>query len=127
MARQKYTLDYLIKSSPTILYHFLSIPSDLAQWFADEVEQHKDTYTFFWEGYSEKAIVLAQEEDEFIRFEMESGEANEYLEFRVEKSEVTGDTILIITDFSDAGEQDDVKRLWDSQINSLLSRLGAGN
>lgn len=127
MARQQYVLDYVIKSSPAILYNFLATPSGLAQWFADEVEQHNDIFTFVWEGYGEQAKILGQEEDELIRFEMESGEAGEYLEFRIDKSEVTDDTILIVTDFSDEGEYDDIKRLWDSQIDTLLSRLGARN
>ena len=127
MARQQYVLDYIIKSSPAILYNFLATPSGLAQWFADEVEQHNDIFTFVWEGYGEQAKILGQEEDELIRFEMESGEAGEYLEFRIDKSEVTDDTILIVTDFSDEGEYDDIKRLWDSQIDTLLSRLGARN
>ncbi|MBK8473009.1 MAG: ATPase [Sphingobacteriales bacterium] len=127
MARQQYVLDYIIKSSPAILYNFLATPSGLAQWFADEVDQHNDILTFVWEGYGEQAKILGQEDDEFIRFEMESGEAGEYLEFRIDKSEVTDDTILIVTDFSDEGEYDDIKRLWDSQIDTLLSRLGARN
>lgn len=127
MARQQYVLDYVIKSSPAILYNFLATPSGLAQWFADEVDQHNDVLTFVWEGYGEQAKILGQEDDEFIRFEMESGEAGEYLEFRIDKSEVTDDTILIVTDFSDEGEYDDIKRLWDSQIDTLLSRLGARN
>ncbi len=125
MARQKYTFDYVIRSSPTILFPFLSTPSGLSQWFAEEVDQHQDKFVFVWEGYGENAMLLEQEDEEYIRFQMESGDKDEYLEFKIEKSEITDDTILVITDFGDIGEYEDLKRLWTSQIDTLLSRLGA--
>ena len=128
MARIKYTVDYLIKSSPTILFDFLSTASGLSQWFADRVEDNNaDELVFFWEGYPEKAAIVDAVDNEFIRFEMESGEDEEYLEFRIEKSEVTADTILIITDFADKTDIPDQKKLWDSQIKTLTNRVGGSN
>lgn len=128
MARVKYTVDYLIKSSPAILFDFLSTASGLSQWFADRVEDNNaDELVFFWEGYPEKAAILDAVDNEFIRFEMESGEDEEYLEFRIEKSEVTSDTILIITDFADKTDIPDQKKLWDSQIKTLTNRVGGSN
>lgn len=128
MARIKYTVDYLIKSSPAILFDFLSTASGLSQWFADRVEDNNvDELVFFWEGYPEKAAIVDSVDNEFIRFEMESGEDEEYLEFRIEKSEVTSDTILIITDFADKTDIPDQKKLWDSQIKTLTNRVGGSN
>lgn len=127
MARTKYSVDYLIKSSSAILFDFLSSSSGLSQWFADRVDDNKDGFTFYWEGYPERAIVIDSEFNEFIRFEMESGEDDEYLEFKIEKSEVTSDTILIITDFADKADIPDQKKLWDSQIKTLTGRVGGSN
>ncbi len=127
MARIKYTLDYVIKSSPTILYNFLTNPSGLSQWFADHVDSLEDSYSFFWDGYEEKAKVLELEENNFIKFRMDEAEEDEFLEFRIEKSPVTGDTILIITDFADDDDKEDQVRLWNSQIKSLISRVGGSN
>ena len=127
MTRIKYTVDYLIKSSPTILFDFLSTPSRLSQWIDDHVAENTDQLVLYWEAYPEKATIIDAVRPEFIRFEMESGEDDEYLEFKIEKSEVTSDTILIITDFADKADIPDQKKLWDSQIKTLTNRVGGSN
>ncbi len=127
MARIKYTLDYVIKSSPTILYNFLSTPSGLAQWFAEHVDNMEDSYSFFWDGFEEKANVIEKEDNSFIKFRMADAEGDEFLEFRIERSPITGDTVLIITDFADDYELDDQKQLWNSQVDSLISSVGGAN
>ncbi|MFM2049360.1 MAG: hypothetical protein RI955_1908, partial [Bacteroidota bacterium] len=39
MSKKKaFTLEYIVKSSPSILYDFISTTSGLAQWFADRVD-----------------------------------------------------------------------------------------
>jgi len=127
MARVKYVLDYVMKSSPTILYNFLSNPSGLAQWFADSVDNMENKFSFFWDGYEEKATVIEKEENSFIKFQFEENDEGEFLELRIEKSPVTGDTILIITDFADDDEVDDQKQVWHSQVDTLTSRVGGRN
>ncbi len=124
MSRVKTTLEFTVRSTPRILYNFLSTPSGLAQWFADHVDSHENTYSFSWNGQIEKAEVLDKEEDVFIRFQMEDNEEDEYLEFRITKSEVTGDTILLVTEFTDDDDVDDQKQLWDSQIDALKAGVG---
>lgn len=127
MKRVKYTLDYVIKSSPKILYNFLTTPSGLAQWFADDVRRLEEKYSFFWDGAEEKAVVLEKDEVSFIKFKMLDSEDEEYLEFKIQKSPVTGDTVLVITDFTDDYDLEDQKQLWNSQISSLVSCVGGGN
>jgi hypothetical protein len=48
----------------------------------------------------------------------------EYFEFRIEKSEVTNQTILLIRDFAEKRDIQDQKRLWDYQVKDLFHRLG---
>ena len=127
MTRIKYTVDYLIKSSPTILFDFLSTASGLSQWFADHVEVNDHQYTFYWEGFPEQGTLLANVEHEYVRFVMENHEKEEYLEFRIYKSEVTDDTILAITDFAEKNEVNDQSLVWNSLVDLLISRIGGKN
>jgi uncharacterized protein YndB with AHSA1/START domain len=120
----KYTLEFDIRSSPVILFDFLSTPSGLAQWFADRVNVKTDSFIFYWEGTSRKANIVEQKELEFIRFHWEDTPAEEYFEFRITATEITGDTVLLISDFGNPDERKEDYLLWDSQIHELKKRLG---
>jgi uncharacterized protein YndB with AHSA1/START domain len=121
---KKYSLEFPIKSSPTILFDFISTPSGLAQWFADRVNVQQDNFIFYWEGNSQKAKVLEQAENERIKYRWEDSPDDEYFEFRITATEITGDTILIITDFGNPRELQQDSMLWESQIHELKKRLG---
>lgn len=121
---KKYSLEFPIKSSPTILFDFISTPSGLAQWFADRVNVQHDNFIFYWEGNSQKAKVLEQTENERIRYRWEDSPEDEYFEFRITATEITGDTILVITDFGNPKELQKDSMLWESQIHELKKRLG---
>ncbi len=125
--KKKYTLEYIIKSSPIILWDFVTTSSGLALWFADEVDDHLDIFTFTWEGNKQQAEVVEYEDLEFIRFRWVDNPYDEYFEFRITSTEITGDTVLLITDFAEQYELRDVQLLWDSQIKALMMRLGLGN
>jgi len=43
-------LEYLVRSSPKILFKFLSKPEALQEWFADEVNKEQDVISFTWDG-----------------------------------------------------------------------------
>jgi hypothetical protein len=66
--KKKYTLEYIIKSSPIILWDFITTSSGLGLWFADEVDDHLDIFTFTWEGNKQQAEVMEYEDLEYIRF-----------------------------------------------------------
>jgi hypothetical protein len=47
----KIDLEFVIKSSPTILFQYLSTPSGLVEWFCDDVNiKGSKQYTFVWDG-----------------------------------------------------------------------------
>lgn len=124
MERVKFTMEFLFRASPTILYKFLTTPSCLIRWFCDEVDIQGDVFTFVWSGAEEVAEVIEDIEEELIRFHWEEAEEDEFLEFKISKSPVTGETILEITDFCDDDEVDDQKQLWDNQMNQLRKETG---
>jgi uncharacterized protein YndB with AHSA1/START domain len=117
-------MEFIFRASPTILYKFLTTPSCLIRWFCDGVDIEKDVFTFDWDGSEEKAELIDDIEDERLRFIWDDAEDGEYLEFRMRKSPVTGETILEITDFADADEVDDQRQLWESQLQRLRQETG---
>ena len=120
-----YTLEYPVRCSPGILYEFLSSPSGLQEWFADQVDLRDGVYTFGWNGTEETADLLEAEENKFIRFHWSHSAKGEYFEFAIDRSEVTNQTILIIKDFADKKEIKDQSQLWEYQVKDLFHRLGS--
>ncbi|TCJ13352.1 ATPase [Flaviaesturariibacter flavus] len=122
--KQLYTLEFPVRCSPTILYEFLSTSSGLQEWFADKVDDQDNVFTFSWNGSEDTAEVLEKEEDKFIRFHWSHAPKDEFFEFRIEKSEVSNQTILVIKDFASKNEIKDQSQLWNHQVKDLFHRLG---
>ncbi|HLY68346.1 MAG TPA: START-like domain-containing protein [Puia sp.] len=123
--KQLFTLEYPVRCSPGILYEFLSSPSGLQEWFADKVDERDKVFSFSWNGSTDKAEVLETELDKFIRFHWANTPKDEFFEFRIEKSEVTNQTILVIKDFADKKDIKDQSLLWGSQVKDLFHRIGS--
>ena len=124
MSKQLYTLEYPVRCSPSILFEFLSTPAGLGEWFADKVDEKDNVFYFAWNGGYEKADLVEKEQDKFIRFRWQNAPPEEYFEFRIDKSEITNQTILIIKDFAEKKEIKDQTSLWDFQVKELFHRLG---
>lgn len=123
--KQLYTLEYPVRSSPSILYDFLATSSGLQEWFADHVDDNEGTFYFSWNGSEETAELVDSEEEKFVRFHWSHAPKDEYFEFSIEKSEVTNQTILVIKDFAEKKEIKDQSMLWDHQVKELLHRIGS--
>ncbi|MFY8128257.1 MAG: START-like domain-containing protein [Chitinophagaceae bacterium] len=124
--KQLYTLEFPVRCSPTILWGFLSTPTGLQEWFADKVDEWENVLSFTWgSGSPEKAKVIEEEEEKYIRYQWVTSEKDEYFEFRIEKTEISNQTILVIADFAEKGDIKDAQQLWDYQIKELFHRLGS--
>lgn len=122
--KQQFTLEYPVRCSPSILYEFLSTPAGLQEWFADKVDERDNVFSFSWNGTTDKATMIESEENRFVKFHWMHAPADEYFEFRIEKSEVTNMTILVIRDFADKKDVKDQSQLWGYQVKDLFHRLG---
>ncbi len=120
-----YTLEYPVRCSPGILYDFLITPAGLQEWFADKVNERDGQFSFSWNGTEEKAELIDSEEDKFVRFRWDYMTKDEYFEWRIDKSEVTNQTILVISDFAEKKEIKDQSQLWQYQVKELFHRLGS--
>jgi hypothetical protein len=122
----KFELEYVVRTSASILYEFLTSPSGLSEWFADDVNIRDGIFTFYWDGSEQKARLLNFKDDKYVRMQWIDKPEGSYFEFKIEKDELTGDISLIITDFADEGSDlETSKRLWDSQVNKLLHVIGS--
>ena len=54
----KYTLEFPIKSSVSVLFNAVSTPDGLSEWFADNVNWSGNIYTFIWNDSEEEAELL---------------------------------------------------------------------
>ena len=51
----RYEIEFPINSSPQLLYQYISTPSGLSEWFADDVNSRGEFFTFIWNDSEEKA------------------------------------------------------------------------
>ena len=125
MNRVKLELEFVVKSSPNILFNYISTPSGLVEWFADDVNVKGKNYTFFWDGDENVAELLKKVNGKYIRFKWLDNADDEYFEMEIQKDELTNDIALIVTDWADEDEAEEISMLWESQVQDLRNALGA--
>ena len=124
MAKEVFEIDYVLKTSPRILYDFVKQPTHLSQWFCDKCESRLDEYNFIWKGYSERAVLIDDIEEELVAYHWEGSDDDEFFEFAINVNEISGDTVLTINDFAESNEVEDQKMWWDEQIQKLIRVMG---
>jgi uncharacterized protein YndB with AHSA1/START domain len=122
--KEKIVMEFLINSSPQVLYDHISSPSGLSKWFADNVNINRSKYTFFWDGDGNEAELLKKVNGKYIRFKWLDSEDDEYFEMEVTKDDLTGDIALMVTDYADPEDIEETEMLWESQVQDLKSVLG---
>ena len=123
----KYSIEFEVKSSPKILYNYLSNASSLEEWFADKVTVREGDFIFHWDGTEQRAHIVNKKENSVIRYKWVTDDKKDetFFQFEIIQDEITGDVALIITDFAEEDEQDANKMLWDSQIHALMHIIGS--
>lgn len=126
--KTKYELEFPIQVSPNLLYQYISTPSGLSEWFADNVNSRGEVYTFIWEGSEEKAKLLTKKADEKIKLrwmEDEEDEQTYFFEMRIQVDEITKDVSLMITDYAEEDEVDEGRMLWENMVSDLKQVVGS--
>lgn len=121
----KLEIEYILNSSPRVLFDRLSSASGLSEWFADDVIVKDNIYTFIWDGVEEQAELINVKDLVFVQFKWLEGEEDTYFEFRLNTHDLTNEIALIITDFAIDDEVDETMTLWETQVNNLKYVLGA--
>lgn len=121
----KFEIEFVIQSSPQLLYQYISTPSGLSEWFADNVNSRGEKFIFIWDGAEEVAKLLKRKSDEFVRFAWEENEDGSFFEMRIIVDDITKDVSLFISDFAEEDEMDEGKMLWENQVADLKQVLGS--
>lgn len=124
--QKKVELEYILRCSPSVLYSFLTEPSGLSEWFCDNVNVRGGMYTFIWNKDSEqKAKLTGSRENVYARYRWAESPDNIFFEFRIQVDDITGETALMITDFAEDGDEDEIRLSWDSAIQKLHRVIGS--
>ncbi|MER3318143.1 MAG: START-like domain-containing protein [Allomuricauda sp.] len=121
----KFELEFVIHASPQLLYQYISTPSGLSEWYADNVNSRGEMFTFIWDGAEEQAKMLKRKNEEFVKLAWEESEDDSFFEMRIIVDEITKDVSLFITDFAEEDEVDESKMLWENQVSDLKQVLGS--
>jgi uncharacterized protein YndB with AHSA1/START domain len=126
MAKEQFDLEYHFNTSAKVLFPRLSTAVGLNEWFADEVTENDNIFTFRWDKEERSAELLAIKDLRNVRFHWTDDEdEGTFFEFKLTTTELTDDLALQITDFADADEVTEMTELWDAQIVDLKRVLGA--
>ncbi|MEC4115138.1 START-like domain-containing protein [Myroides pelagicus] len=126
--KEKYELEFSINSSPQLLYQYISDPSGLSEWFAENVNSRGEIYSFIWGDSEEKAKLVTRKADERVRYrwlDEDDKESEYYFELRIHRDELTKDVTIIVVDFAEPDEVEESKQLWENQIMDLKQVLGS--
>ena len=118
--------EYILRSSPGVLFSFLTEPSGLSEWFCDNVNIKGDVYSFIWKKDSEqKAQKLASKENVYVRYRWIDGHQNAFFEMKIEVDDLTSELALIVVEQTEADDVDETILFWDSAIQRLHGVIGS--
>ncbi len=124
----KYEFEFPLNASPQLLYQYISTPSGLSEWFADNVNSRGEFFTFIWDGSEEKARLYSKKTDEKVKFRWiddDNKDTDFYFELRILEDEITKDVSLMVTDYALEEDLSEVRLLWESQISDLKHVIGS--
>lgn len=124
----KYELEFPINSSPQLLYQYISTPSGLSEWFADNVNSRGEYFTFIWNDSEEKARVASKKTGEKIKFrwiDTDDQDTDYFFELRILEDEITKDVSLMVIDYAVEDELGEAALLWENQISDLKHVIGS--
>ena len=124
--RIEFEMEFPIQVSKKLLYQYISTPSGLSEWFADNVNSRGEKFAFIWDDSEESANLVSKKMPEKIRFQwIDDEDTDYYFELRIQFDEITKDVSLIVTDFAEDGEVEESKMLWTNQVSDLKKVLGS--
>jgi len=131
MEKHKFVTEYELRASPKMLFPYISTASGLSQWFAARVNtMPEQRFDFQWDNESHIARQVSMRQNKGVRFEFldtaaDESEDNNYIDFRVDQSELTQSTYLRITDYSGTSDDEELVDLWDGLIDKLKEIVGS--
>lgn len=125
---QKLTIEYPLSTrSPKIVWDMISNAAGLQKWLADKVTEEEDIMTFTWghpwtDRDTKQSRVLDKIKYEYIRllWDYHEDTPDAIWEMCIQKSDLTGELSLCITDYAaDDEEEADLRGIWDDNLERL--------
>ena len=92
---------------------------------ADKITEKNGIYIFQWgKDETREAELLGRREGVYIRFHWLDEGAKTYFELRINVSELTKAHVLEITEISRNEEEEDLRQMWESQMDELRRIAG---
>lgn len=117
--------------SPRIVWDMIGSAAGMQKWMADRVTEDGDHWTFSWgEPWTERDTKVAEVVERvkpcYIRLKWDSQQTDPqaYWELRIEQSELTGHIHLIVTDYAEDEDIDNLNDLWDKNMEHLHRASG---
>ena len=111
-----FSIEYYIQASPQLLFQYLSTPSGLSEWFADNVNSRGEIYTFIWDGSEEvaKLIQTKTNENDQKKFTLHvAGHIFEHLKYLIPLQKKMGYTPILFLLYQVANVSLEDGRLFD--------------
>jgi uncharacterized protein YndB with AHSA1/START domain len=130
MSKFKFNTEFELRASPKVLFPYLSSASGLQQWFCDKaVNIDSHTLNLIWDGDNHLAKVVSLRLNKSIKFDFVTADPDDkdhnYLELRLDTSDLTQTTYLKITDYSENSDVEELKELWEEFIYKLKIIVGS--
>src|SRR5690606_19844283 len=108
----KYELEFPIHASPSLLYQYISTPSGLSEWFADNVNSRGEYFNFISEDSQESAKLTEKKTRERVKFRWlneDDSDSDYFFELRIMEDEITKDVSIVVIDFAEEDELEQTK------------------
>lgn len=125
MSKFKFTQEFPFKTSPKVLYNYISTAGGLQQWFADKVTMDSNhLFHFTWDKEVHIAELTSSRLNKSTRFDFTGPDEGNFLEFKLVTSEIDNSIFLKITDCSDNDDPNDLETVWKGLIAELKEIVG---
>ena len=125
MAKEKFTLEYDMRSTPvSMLWSYIATANGLKEWFADDAKMDGKEVVLIWNGVEQGLSIVGLRTEKYIRYRWSEDTDKTYFELRIMTSELTGNSVLGVTDFAEPEELQEAKDLWNYQMETLQRQLG---
>lgn len=125
MAKEKFTLEYDMRSTPvSMLWSYIATANGLKEWFADDAKMDGKEVVLVWNGVEQGLSIVGLRTEKYIRYRWSEDTDKTYFELRITTSELTGNSVLCVTDFAEPEELQEAKDLWNYQMETLQRQLG---
>ena len=120
----------LNSSSAAIIWNLISTDVGMSRWLADDVRHDGETITFLWgevwrHHEIRKANIVSKSIQKHIRLVWEDEEDEEaYVEIQMERSTITNDYVLTVTDFAYPDEVESLRAIWQENFTRLRQTSG---